>query len=107
MFTILNGGKSAGSRVRFSKFYLIMKLGLDDGHLDANEIYHAISALIRKGISTTKVGEAGFKPNQSGSYYNAYDTINDSFKLLEEAIAATGVNTDTKKILSIGINAES
>jgi len=42
MFTVLNGGKAAGSKVRFSKFYLIMDVGVTD-KIDALEVYYKIS----------------------------------------------------------------
>ena len=74
--------------------------------VDANLIYYKISAAIKKAITSHKLGEAGFKANVSGSYYNALDTINDSFKLLEDAINSTGVNTQERKYLTIGINAD-
>ena len=97
MFTVLNGGKAAGSKVRFSKFYLIMDVGVTD-KIDALEVYYKISTQIKKAISSHKLGEAGFKANQSGQYYNALDTINDSFKLLEDAIGLTGVNVSSFNI---------
>ena len=106
MFTVLNGGKASGSKVKFSRFYIIMNLKVQDVAVDANLIYYKISAAIKKAITSHKLGEAGFKANVSGSYYNALDTINDSFKLLEDAINSTGVNTQERKYLTIGINAD-
>ena len=85
MFTVLNGGKASGSKVRFSKFYLIMDMRVSD-QVDALEVYYKISASIKKAITSHKLGEAGFKSNSSGQYFNALDNINDSFKLLEDAI---------------------
>ena len=38
MFTVLNGGKALGSKVRFSKFYLIIDINQND-ELDPMEIY--------------------------------------------------------------------
>ena len=43
----------------------------------------------------------------SGSYFNALDSVNDSFKFIEDAIASTGINTNERKYLTIGINADS
>ena len=106
MFTVLNGGKTLGSKVKFSTFYLIIDInGSDD--VDANEIYFKVTANIKKGIQAHKVGEAGFKANAIGSYFNAFDTINDSFKLLEDAINQAQVNTADRKYVQIGINADS
>ncbi len=107
MFTILNGGKASGSKVKFSRFYVIMNLRVADVAIDANLVYYKISAAIKKAIQSHKLGEAGFKANVSGSYYNALDTINDSFKMLEDAINSTGLNTNERKFLTIGINADS
>lgn len=52
------------------------------------------------------MGLAGFKRGVDGSLFNAYDTINESFKLLEDAINSVNVNTDEKKFLKIGINTD-
>jgi len=70
-------------------------------------MYYKLSAAIKKAISSHKLGEAGFKANVSGSYFNALDTINDSFKLIEDAINSTGMNTNERKYFTIGINADS
>ena len=107
MFTIFNGGKALGSKVRFSRFYIIMNLRVQDVEIDANVVYYKIAAAVKKAITSHKLGEAGFKANLSGSYYNALDTINDSFKMLEEAINSTGLNTNERKVLMLGINADS
>lgn len=75
--------------------------------LDANIVYYKIAAAIKKAITSHKAGEAGFKANASGSYFNALDSVNDSFKMLEDAISSTGLNTNERKVLQIGINADS
>jgi len=49
---------------------------------------------------------AAFKRSNEGAFFNAYDNINESFKAIEDAIAAVGVNTDQRKYLKIGINTE-
>ena len=54
----------------------------------------------------TKQGLAAFKRGVDGAFFNAYDNINECFKVLEDAIAATGANTDQKKHLKIGINTD-
>ena len=81
-----NGGKALGSKVKFSTFYLIIDIQGKDDHIDANEVYFKVTANIKKAIAAHKLGEAGFKANVTGSYYNAFDSVNDSFKLLEDAI---------------------
>ena len=107
MFTVFNGGKALSSKVRFSRFYVIMNLKVQDVSVDANLLYYKLSAAIKKAITSHKLGEAGFKANVSGAYFNALDTVNDSFKLLEDAINSTGVNTNDRKYFTIGINADS
>ena len=58
-------------------------------------------------MKATKVGLAGFKKGSpDGAYFNAFDNINECFKLLEDAIAAAGINTEEVKYLKIGINAD-
>lgn len=107
MFTVFNGGKALGSKVKFSRFYIIMNIKVQDVELDANIVYYKIAAAIKKAITSHKAGEAGFKANASGSYFNALDSVNDSFKMLEDAISSTGLNTNERKVLQIGINADS
>lgn len=69
---------------------------------DALQIYYKVAAAIKKGVQSHKLGENGFKPNASGSYFNAHENHNETFKLIEDAITQSGANTD-KKCLSIGI----
>ena len=106
MFSILNGGKTLGSKVKFSSFYLIIDVNGTD-EVDANEIYFKVTANIKKSIQAHKLGEIGFKANIQGSYFNAFDSINDSFKLIEDAINQAQVNTSERKYAQIGINADS
>jgi hypothetical protein len=49
MFTILNGGKILGSKVKFSTFYFIIDVNGTD-EVDANEIYFKVTANIKKAI---------------------------------------------------------
>lgn len=108
MFTVLNGGKELNSKIKFSKFYLIFSFDHEDlPEVDIEQTYFKIQASIEKGVTSTKGGLAAFKRNPTdGSFFNAYDNINECFKLLEDAINATGVNTDAKKYLKIGINTD-
>lgn len=107
MLTILNGGKELGSKVKFTKFYLIFDIKPQETDLfDIHEVYLKLCAAIEKTVSATKGGIAAFKRGPDGALYNAYDNINECFKLLEEAIASTGVNTDDRKYLKIGVNTD-
>jgi len=106
MFTIFNGGKALGSKVKFSKFYLMMNLKAADHSIDAQEVYYKVSAAIEKAVGGHKAA-AAFKANSTGAFFNANETVNESFKILEDAISAAGVNTADRKYLTIGINADS
>ena len=107
MFTILNGGKDLQSKVKFSKFYLIFNMNPQIiERVDVQEVYFKISAFLEKTINASKGGAAAFKRGADGSYFNAYENINESFKLLEDAIASVDVNTDDHKVLKIGVNTD-
>lgn len=94
MFSLFNGGKAAGSKVKFAKFYLIMTYELEDleAGRDALMIYYRVSQALKKGLSSHKLGENGFKPSASGCYFNAHDSHNETFKLIEDAITQSGAN---------------
>jgi hypothetical protein len=85
MFTIFSCGKALGTKVKFAKFYIILDMPLE-GELEAVEIFNKFLAAFKKQLSTHKSGENGFKPGADGSYFNILDTLNDTFKYLEEAI---------------------
>ena len=106
MFTVFNGGKALNSKVKYTKFYLILNIKVQDVEIDANQVYFKISTAIRKAITSHKLGEAGFKGNVSGAYFNALENVADSFKFIEDAITSVGVNTNDRKYLQIGINAD-
>lgn len=107
MFTLFNGSKALGSKVKFSKFYLIFDYTMEalaEG-VDALAIYYKVTAAIKKTLQSHKLGENGFKPNASGSYYNAHENHNETFKLIEDAISNSGANANGQ-ILTIGINVD-
>lgn len=107
MFTVLNGGKDSGSKVKFKKFFVIFDVNQQDiGSVNLQEAYFKLCQAIEKGISSTKGGANAFKRSSDGSFYNAYDNINDSFKMLEDAINQAGINNDKKKYIKLGINAD-
>jgi enolase len=107
MFTLFNGGKALGSKVKFAKFYLIMNYSMEDlaEGKDILQIYYKVAAAIKKSLSSHKLGENGFKPNASGSWFNAHENHNETFKLIEDAITQSGANA-TNQILSIGISVD-
>lgn len=59
---------------------------------DALLIYYKVSAAIKKALQSHKLGENGFKPTSSGSYFNAHENHNETFKLIEDAINQSGAN---------------
>lgn len=73
---------------------------------DTREVYFKLVSAIDKGIASSKGGAAAFKRLPDGSFFNAFENVNESFKLLEDAINAVGINTDDKKYLKIGINTD-
>ena len=60
----------------------------------------------RKKLSTHKSGENGFKPGADGSYLNILDTVNESFKYIEDSIDQTGVNSADHKVFRIGVGVD-
>ena len=71
-----------------------MDFGVDEvaSGKDAQLIYYKIAAAIKKGVASHKLGEAGFKVTPQGTYWNAHENHNETFKLIEDAIASVGVN---------------
>jgi len=62
MLSVLNGGKESGSKIKFSKFYIIFNMSPQDTDtIDAHEVYIKLCAAIEKTLSSTKIGLAGFK----------------------------------------------
>jgi hypothetical protein len=61
---------------------------------------------LKKGIQSTKAGEAGFKLGLDGVYFNANANIAESFKMIEDAIVLSGANDDGRKLFQIGVNAD-
>lgn len=51
MFTVFNGGKAFNSKVKFSRFYIIIDIKGDEEDVDATEIYYKISSAIKKLVS--------------------------------------------------------
>ena len=52
IFSLFNGGKAIGSKVKIAKFYLIMNFTLEDlrANKDALAIYYKVAAAIKKGV---------------------------------------------------------
>ena len=125
MINVFNGGKESGSKVKFSRFYLIIdvnpvdlaKLAIEqeqqeeDGGppakpFDIHEAYIKFAQAVEKSVGATKQGLAAFRRGVDGAFFNAYDNPNECFKVIEDAITATGANSDQRKYLKIGINTD-
>ena len=104
MFTVLNGGKSVSSKVKFSKIYLILGASKEVSVINS---FLKIQKAIVTSINSSKQGTNGFKMGADGSYFNACDSIPEALKILEDAIKNSNVNTDQETVASIGINCES
>lgn len=62
MFTVLNGGKELGSKVKFSKFFLIFDFDSENvKDVDVLLVYFKLAAAIEKAIASTKGGLTAFK----------------------------------------------
>ena len=85
MVNLLSGGKPVNSGVKFANFYLLI-----DGNLNAEinvaQAFKSFLAQMRSKFTTGKGGDSAFKCLPDGSYFNAYPSITDSFKFIEEAV---------------------
>ena len=110
MITVFTGGKAAGSAVKFSKLYLIVDAAeFTKSNTDPEEVlpcYAKFLQAIRKGFASTKGGEASFKILPDGSFFNANQTIAESLKMVEDAIAQSGANEEDRKAFQIGLNCD-
>jgi len=102
LVTVLNGGKGVNSTVKFSKFYLLIDAyAQGSGKLDPlciPSFYQKFLVAIKKAITSTKQGEAGFKQGIEGCFFNANATIVESFKMMEDAIALSGANDEGRRL---------
>lgn len=91
LVNVFSGGKAAGSSVKFAHFYLIV-----DGHanpeLNLMGAYKAFLTYLKSKFTTAKGGETAHKLLPDGSFFNAYGSIADTFKFLEESINASAAN---------------
>ena len=60
--------------------------------------YNKFLQSLRKSFAATKMGEAGFKVLQDGSFFNANSSIVESYKMIEDAISHSGANDDHRKV---------
>ena len=126
MVNVLTGGKGVNSLVKFANFFLI----IDAAQLTMNKVdpycimgyYRAFLQNLKQSFAATKGGEASFKIQPDGSFFNANATIAESLKMMEDAIEASGANKDPeasgsqdsadcvgtkgRRVFQIGINCE-
>ena len=86
LINLLSGGKPVNSPVKFSHFYLIV-----DGKLNPSTL-KSFMAHLKSKFTTGKGGDSAFKLLADGSFFNAYTSIADSLKFIEEAITVSGAN---------------
>ena len=91
LMTVFTGGKAAGSPVKFSKFYLIID-GNVNTDLNVTGAFKAFLASLKSKFTTGKGGDSAFKVFQDGSFFNAYGSVADTLKFIEEAIGMSGAN---------------
>ena len=104
MFTVLNGGKTVNSKVKFAKIYLILNAVPGVNIVDT---FLKIQKALTNSINSSKAGVNGFKMGADGSFFNACESIPESLKMLTDAINSSGANTDKGSVASIGVNWES
>jgi len=105
LFTLFNGGKAAGSLVKYSKFYLIVDGNaiqrcnsssspdfVDRTRPNLLQAFQKFTVALKKAVSSGKTGESAFKPNEEGAYFNAFPSGLETLKQIEDAIAQCGIN---------------
>ena len=91
LVNVLTGGKIAASSVKFAHFYLICD-GKANPEVSVANAFRTFLSHLKSKFTTGKGGDSAFKVMPDGSYYNAYPTIADSFKFIEEAITVSNAN---------------
>ena len=88
----MTGGKASGSAVKFANFYLV--IDGSNATLETNILasFKAFMTHLKSKFSTGKGGDSAFKLLPDGSFQNAYTSIADSFKFIEEAITVSNAN---------------
>ena len=91
MVNILTGGKIAASQVKFGHFYLICD-GYVNPDISVPNAFRQFLTHMKSKFPTGKGGDTAFKVMPDGSFFNAYNTISDSLKIIEDAITVTNAN---------------
>ena len=77
--------------MKFANFYLIID-GQLNPEINIGQSFKGFMAHLKSKFITGKGGDSPFKVLADGSYTNAYSTIADSFKFIEESIQVSGAN---------------
>ena len=79
------------SPVKFANFFLVID-GFASKDVDIFTAYRVFLSYLRSKFTVGKGGDTAFKQLPDGSFFNAYNTIGDSFRFIEEAIMASNAN---------------
>ena len=82
------------SPVKFANFFLVIDgFAMSSKDVDMFGAYRIFLSYLRSKFTVGKGGDTAFKQLPDGSFFNAYNTIGDSFRFIEEAIMASNANT--------------
>ena len=85
LIPLLLGGKAIGSQVKLSKFYLIVDPTLSTPEAIYNTL-KVFQTLLKKSMQAVKGGEAAFKMDGDGPCFNAFSSIGETFKQIEDTL---------------------
>ena len=91
MINVLSGGKAVGSQCKFANFFVILEGNLNSD-VNTSVSFRTFLSHLKGKFPTGKGGDTAFKMLPDGSFFNAYSTIADSFRLIEEAVSVSGAN---------------
>ena len=93
LVNLLTGGKAASSGVKFANFYLVIDGSRASADTNIYNCYRDFLANLRGRFATGKGGDSAFKLLPDGSFFNAYPSIGDTFKFIEESINVSNANS--------------
>ena len=84
------------SPVKFANFFLVIDgFAMMSKDVDMFGAYRIFLSYLRSKFTVGKGGDTAFKQLPDGSFFNAYNTIGDSFRFIEEAIMASNANNSS------------
>ena len=96
MVNLLSGGKPVNSGVKFANFFLIVDGNLNAG-VNVMPAFKSFLTHFKSKFTTGKGGDTAFKCLADGSFFNAYPSIIETFKFVEEAVTVSGVNDKSRE----------